>query len=55
MSPGVAKNSSLLKVRLLAILHLSLLFRKVLRSRVREEMVVIAVMPQFTKGCINNY
>ena len=55
MSPGDAKkNSFLLKVRLLAVFHLSLLFRRVLRSRVREEVVVIAVMPQFSKGDTNN-
>ena len=44
------KNSFLLQVRLLALLHLSLLFRKVLRSGGREEVAVIAVMPQFSKG-----
>ena len=33
VSPGVAKNSFLLQVHLLAVLHLNLLFRKVLRSR----------------------
>ena len=36
------------KVRLLVVLHLSLLLRRVLRSRVREEVVVIAV---FGGGC----
>ena len=55
MSPGVAKrNNFQLKVRLLAVLHLSLLFRRVLRSRVREEVVVISVMPQFSKEDTNN-
>ena len=55
MSPGVAKkNSFLLKVRLLAVLQLSLLLRRVLRRRVWEEVVVIAVMSQFSKGDINN-
>ena len=55
MSPGVAKkNSFLLNVRLLAFLHLSLLFRRVLGSRVQEKVVAIAVMPQFSKGDPNN-
>ena len=54
MSPGVSKNSFLLQVRLLAVLPLSLLFRKVLRSRGRGEVVAIAVMPQFSKGDTNN-
>ena len=36
VSPGIAKNSFLLRVHLLDVLHLSLLFRKVLRSRGRE-------------------
>ena len=53
VSPGVAKKSFLLQVHLLAVLHLSQLFRKVLRSRGREEVVVIAVMPQFSKGDTN--
>ena len=48
------KNSFLLKVRLLGVLHLSLLLRRVLRSRVRDEVVVIAVMTQFSKGDIKN-
>ena len=52
---GVAKkNNFQLKVRLLAVLHLSLLFRRVLRSRVREEVVVIDVMHQFSKGDTND-
>ena len=50
VSPGVAKNSFLLQVNMLAVLHLSLLFRRVLRNRGREEVVVIAVMSQFSKG-----
>ena len=54
VSPGVTKNGFLFQVRLLAVLHLSLLFRKVLRSRGREEVVAIAVMPLFSKGDINN-
>ena len=48
------KNRFLLRVRLVAALHLSLLFKKVLRSLVREEVVEIAVMPQFFKGDTNN-
>ena len=53
--PGVAKkNSFLLQVRLLAVLPLSLLFRKVLRNPGREKVVVIAVMPQFSMGDTNN-
>ena len=48
------KNNFLLQVRLLAVLHLSLLFRKVLRIRGQEEVVAIAVMPQFSKGDTNN-
>ena len=55
VSPGVTKkNSFLLQDRLLAVLYLSLLLRRVLRSRGREEVVVIAVMPQFSKGVTNN-
>ena len=55
VSPGVAKrNSFLLQVHLLAVLYLSLLFRKVLRSRGREEVVVIGVIPQFSKGVTYN-
>ena len=54
VSPGLAKSSFLLQVHLLAVLHLSLLFRKSLRSRGREEVVVIAVLPQFSKGDTNN-
>ena len=48
------KNIFPLQVRLLAVHHLSLLLRRVLRSRGREEVVVIAVMPQFSKGDTNN-
>ena len=55
VNPVVAKkNFSLLKVRLLAVLHLKQLLKRVSRSRVREEVLVIAVMPQFSKGDINN-
>ena len=55
VSPGVAKkNNFLLQVHLLAVLHLSLLFRRVLRSRGREEVLVIAVKPQFSRGAANN-
>ena len=53
-SPGVSKNSFLFPARLLAVLHLSLLFRKALRSRGRGELVVIAVMPQYSKGDTSN-
>ena len=53
MSPGVSKKQFFLQVHLLAVLHLSLIFRKVLRSRGRE-VVAIAVMPQFSKGDTNN-
>ena len=53
VSPSVTKkNSFLLQVRLLAVLHLSLPLRKNLRSR-GPEVVVIAVMPQFSKGGTN--
>ena len=55
MNPGVAeKNSFLLQVRLLAVFHLNLLLRRVLRSQGREEVVAIAVMPQFSKRKINS-
>ena len=55
MSPGVAKkNNFQLKVLLLAVLRLSLLLRRVLKSQVREEVVAIAVMLQFSKGDISN-
>ena len=54
MSPGATKNSFLLQVRLLVVLHLSLFFRRVLRSRGREKVVVIDVLPQFSKGVTNN-
>ena len=48
------KNSFLFPARLLAVLHLSLLFRKALRSRGRREVVAIAVMPQYSKGNTSN-
>ena len=48
------KNNILLKVHLLAVLHLKLPLKIVLRNRVREEMVVIAVKLQFSKGDIHN-
>ena len=56
VSPVVAKKKTffLLKVGLLAVLQLKLLFKRVLRSRVRKEVVVIAIMPQFSRGDINN-
>ena len=55
VSPAVTKKKQfLLQVRLLAVLHLSLLLRKVSRSRAREEVVVITVMSQFSKGDTNN-
>ena len=55
VSPGVSKKNNFpSQVRLLAVLHLSLLFRKVSRSRGREKMVAIAVMPQCSKGDTNN-
>ena len=55
VSPDAAKkNSFLLKVCLLAVLHLKMLSRRVLRSRVQEEVVVISVISQFSKGDINN-
>ena len=55
VSPGVSKkNSFLFPARLLAVLHSSLLLRKVLRSRGRGEVVSIAVMPQYSKGDTSN-
>ena len=48
------KDSSLFPVRLLAVPHLSLLFRKALRSRGRREVVATAVMPQYSKGDTSN-
>ena len=48
------KNNFLLKVRLLAVPHLKLLLKRILRSRVREEVVVMAVVPQLSEGDINN-
>ena len=48
------KNSFLLQVRLLAVLHLSLHLRRVLRNRGQEEVVVIAALPQCSKGDTNN-
>ena len=53
VSPSVVKKL-LLKVRLLAVLHLSLLLRRVLGNRVQEEVVVFAVMPQFSRGDVND-
>ena len=53
MSLVLAKKKFLMKVRLLAVPHLKLLLKKVLRSQVQEEVVVIAVMPQFSKVDIN--
>ena len=54
VSPRAKKNSFLFQVRLLAVLYLNMLFGKVFRSRGREEVVAIAVMPQFSKGDIIN-
>ena len=55
MSPVDAKKKHfLMKVRLVAFFHLKLLSRKVLRSRVREEMVAIFAMPRFSKSDTNN-
>ena len=48
------KNSFLFPARLLAVLHLSLLFRKALRSRGRGEVVAITVMPQYFKRDTSN-
>ena len=48
------KNNFLFLVHLLVVLHSILLFRKVLRSRGRGEVVAIAAMPQYSKGDINN-
>ena len=54
-SPGVSKkNNFLFLVHLLVVLHSSLLFKKVLRSRGRGEVVAITAMPQYSKGDINN-
>ena len=39
------ENNFLLKVHHLAVLHLRLLLKRVWRSRMREEVVEIAVMP----------
>ena len=44
------KKNFLLEVSLVAVLHLKLLSIRVLRNRAREEVVVIAVMPQFSRG-----
>ena len=46
------KNSFRLQVRLSAVLQLSLLLRRVLRSRRRDKVVVMAVMPQLSKGIL---
>ena len=54
VSLGVSKNSFLFPARLLAVLHSSLVLRKVLRSRGRGEVVAIAVMPQCSKGDTSN-
>ena len=54
MSPGVTKISFILQVCLLAVLHVSLLLRRVLRSWGREEVVVITIMPQLSIGDTNN-
>ena len=54
VSPVLAKNSSLLKVRLLAILHLKLPSRKFLRSRAQEKVVAIVAMPPLSRGDIYN-
>ena len=48
------KNSFLFPARLLAVLHSSLLLRKVLRSRGQGEVVVIAVKPQYSTGDTSN-
>ena len=48
------KNNSLCPVCLLAVRHLSLRFRKALRSRGQGEVVEIAAMPQDSKGDMNN-
>ena len=58
-SPGKGKKrqssvSFLSPAQLLAVLHSSLLWRKVLRSRGRGEVVAIAVMPQYSKGDTSN-
>ena len=44
------RRSFLFPGRPLVVLHLSLLFRKALRSRGRGEVVAIAAMPQHSKG-----
>ena len=49
------RNIFLFPARLLAVLHSSLLLRKVLRSWGRGEVVAIAVMPQYSKGDNSNY
>ena len=55
VSPVAAKKNNFhLRVRLLAVLHLKLLLKRVLRSRVGKEVVKIVAMPQFSKGDINN-
>ena len=50
VSPSVTKNSFLLQVRVLTVPLLSMLLRRVLRSRGRENLVVMDVMPQFSQG-----
>ena len=44
------KKKFLLRVLLIAVLHLKLLLRKISGNRLPEEMVVIAVKPQFSLG-----
>ena len=51
VSPVAAKkNSSLLKVRVLFVPHFKLLWRRVLRIRVQEEVITIGPMPQSSRG-----
>ena len=53
-SPVSQRRSFLFPARPLVVLHLSLLFRKALRSRGRGEVVAIAAMPQYSKGDTSN-
>ena len=48
------KNNFPCRVHLLTVRHLSLRFKKALRSRGRGEVVGIAAMPQYSKGDLNN-
>ena len=48
------KRSFLFPVRPLVVLHLSLLFRKALRSRGQGEVVAITAIPQYSKGDTSN-